>query len=61
MQEIYFRPFSNDGTCDGCALETWNKKVVDGAKVLGKDWWCVPNYAQVSSLPLLILHTVDLR
>jgi hypothetical protein len=60
MQEVYFRPLSNDGTCDGTALEKWNTKVVEGAKLLGKDWWCAPHYAQVILLPLPISHTLEL-
>ncbi|KAE9371715.1 S-adenosyl-L-methionine-dependent methyltransferase [Stipitochalara longipes BDJ] len=44
MQEIYFRPHSNDSTISGTALEAWNAKVVEGAKILGKDWWCTPRY-----------------
>lgn len=50
MQEVYFRPLSNDGTVTGTTLEKWNAKVVEGAKVLGKDWWCAPRYAQVLAL-----------
>jgi hypothetical protein len=44
MQEIYFRPHSQDTSIAGTALESWNTKVIEGAKVLGKDWWCTPNY-----------------
>jgi len=44
MQEIYFRPHSNDSSLAGTALEAWNAKVIEGAKILGKDWWCTPRY-----------------
>lgn len=44
MQEIYFRPHSQDASITGTALESWNAKLVEGAKVLGKDWWCTPKY-----------------
>jgi hypothetical protein len=44
MQEIYFRPHSPDSSTHNTALEAWNAKVIEGAKVLGKDWWCTPNY-----------------
>jgi hypothetical protein len=44
MQEIYFRPHSNDNSTHGTALEAWNTKLVEGAKILGKDWWCAPKY-----------------
>lgn len=44
MQEIYFRPHSNDNSTNGTALEAWNAKVVEGAKILGKDWWSAPKY-----------------
>lgn len=46
MQEVYFRPHSNDGTTTGTALEAWNAKLVEGAKLLGKDWWCTPHYSE---------------
>jgi hypothetical protein len=46
MQEVYFRPHSNDGTSHGTALEAWNAKIIEGAKILGKDWWCTPHYTQ---------------
>lgn len=63
MQEVYFRPLSNDGTVHGTALENWNIKVVEGAKLLGKDWWSVPHYAKVLLLPppslQLILHSTN--
>jgi hypothetical protein len=39
MQEIYFRPHSNDNSTNGTTLEAWNAKVVEGAKILWKDWW----------------------
>lgn len=44
MQEVYFRPHSNDSSIRGTALESWNTKVIEGAKILGKDWWCTSNY-----------------
>jgi hypothetical protein len=44
MQEIYFRPHSKDKSINDTALECWNAKLIEGAKILGKDWWCTPNY-----------------
>lgn len=44
MQEIYFRPHSNDTSLTSTALESWNAKLIEGAKILGKDWWCTPRY-----------------
>ncbi|KAF8861792.1 methyltransferase domain-containing protein [Acephala macrosclerotiorum] len=46
MQEIYFCPHSNDNTSRGTALEAWNAKLIEGAKILGKDWLCTPNYTR---------------
>ncbi|KAH7411286.1 S-adenosyl-L-methionine-dependent methyltransferase [Cadophora sp. MPI-SDFR-AT-0126] len=46
MQDLYFRPHSDDGTLTGTALEKWNAKLKDGGAKMGKDWWCTPNYAR---------------
>lgn len=46
MQDVYFKPTSNDGTVDGTAFARWNETVVEGAKKLGRDWHCVPYYKQ---------------
>lgn len=44
MQDVYFKPCSNDGTVDGTAFARWNEMVVEGAKKLNRDWHCVQNY-----------------
>jgi hypothetical protein len=44
MQEIYFRPQSKDTSINGTALESWNVKLMEAVKILGKDWWCTPKY-----------------
>ena len=44
MQEIYFKPHSIDGTHEGTALQSWNNTLIEGAKKIGRDWWCTPNY-----------------
>ncbi len=44
MQEIYFRPQSKDTSIAGTALEAWNVKLMEAAKIIGKDWWCTPKY-----------------
>ncbi|KAH7355244.1 S-adenosyl-L-methionine-dependent methyltransferase [Rhexocercosporidium sp. MPI-PUGE-AT-0058] len=46
MQDLYFRPHSDDGTLTGTALEKWNAKLAAGGAKMGKDWWCTPNYAR---------------
>jgi hypothetical protein len=46
MQEIYFKPHSSDGTHEGTALQSWNNTLIEGAKKIGRDWWCAPNYRQ---------------
>jgi len=46
MQEIYFKPHSIDGTHEGTALQSWNNTLIEGAKKIGYDWWCPPNYRQ---------------
>ncbi|KAE8450362.1 hypothetical protein EG329_006436 [Mollisiaceae sp. DMI_Dod_QoI] len=46
MQEVYFRPHSNDSTIHSTALEKWNAQLIAGAKLFGKDWWCTPHYAR---------------
>ncbi len=46
MQEIFFKPSAFDDSLSGTALEAWNAKLVEGARVLGgKDWHCTPKYA----------------
>jgi hypothetical protein len=44
MQDVYFKPHSNDGTVDGTAFARWNEVVVEGAKKLNRDWHCVQHY-----------------
>jgi len=44
MQDVYFKPHSNDGTLDGTAFERWNEMIVEGAKKLNRDWHCVKHY-----------------
>lgn len=46
MQDIFFKVHSIDGTHEGTALQSWNKTLVEGAKKIGRDWWCTPNYAK---------------
>jgi hypothetical protein len=47
MQEVHFKPHSLDGTVEGTALQTWNEKLVEGARLLGgKDWHCAPHYSE---------------
>ncbi|RDW80812.1 hypothetical protein BP5796_05510 [Coleophoma crateriformis] len=42
MQDIFFQPFAVDDTLKGTALEKWNDTIIEGAKVIGRDW----NYAK---------------
>jgi hypothetical protein len=44
MQDIYFRPHSIDGTHEGSAMQAWNNTLIEGAKKIGRDWWCTLNY-----------------
>ena len=46
MQDIYFKPHSNDGTTDGTSLEKWTDLLIQGAAKTGRDWHCTPHYAQ---------------
>jgi hypothetical protein len=46
MQDVYFKPISNDGTVDGTMLQVWSADLIEGARRLGRDWHCVLNYAQ---------------
>lgn len=46
MQEIYFKPHSNDGTVEGTAMQRWNAQLIEGAKKLGRHWYCTRNYKQ---------------
>ncbi|KAH8821322.1 S-adenosyl-L-methionine-dependent methyltransferase [Xylogone sp. PMI_703] len=45
MQDIYFKPHSVDGSVEGTAMQRWNDKIIEGAKILGRDYHCVPKYA----------------
>ena len=46
MQDVYFKPHSNDGTTDGTHLEKWNNLLIKGAAKIGRDWHCTAKYAQ---------------
>jgi hypothetical protein len=45
MQDVFFKPHSFDGTVEGTALQKWNDKLIEGAKLIGRDWYCTPKYA----------------
>lgn len=47
MQDVFFKPHSHDGTTEGTALASWNEILIRGAKQIGMDWHCVPDYAQM--------------
>lgn len=46
VQDICFKPHSNDGTTDGTSLEKWTDLLIQGAAKTGRDWHCTPHYAQ---------------
>jgi len=46
MQEVLFQPQSADGTVEGTALQKWNTKLLEAARVMGRDWLCTLNYTQ---------------
>lgn len=47
MQDVFFKPHSQDGTTEGTALARWNETLIEGAKKTGRDWHCVPQYARM--------------
>jgi hypothetical protein len=44
MQDVYFKPHSNDETVDDTPFARWNELIVKGAKQLNRDWHCVKHY-----------------
>ena len=46
MQDVYFKPESNDGTVNGTSLQKWNELLIQGAAKSGRDWHCTLNYAR---------------
>jgi hypothetical protein len=46
MQDIYFKPHSNDGTVEGTSIQRWNDLLIQGAAKIGRDWHCTPKYAR---------------
>lgn len=46
MQDMYFKPHSNDGTVDGTVIMKFNKLILEGAAKIGRNWLCTKNYAQ---------------
>jgi hypothetical protein len=46
MQEVYFKLHSVDESLKGTAFERWNNMLVEGAKILGRDWHCTIKYKQ---------------
>jgi hypothetical protein len=45
MQDMYLKPHSADGTVNNTALSRWNEKLIEGAARIGRNWHCVPHYA----------------
>lgn len=45
MQDIYFKPHSNDGTTNGTTIQRFNDLIIEGAAKIGRDWHCTPKYA----------------
>jgi hypothetical protein len=45
MQDIYFKPHSNDGTINGTTAQRFNDLIIEAAAKIGRDWHCTPNYA----------------
>lgn len=46
MQDIYFKPHSNDGTTSGTTIQRFNDLIIEGAAKIGRDWHCTRNYAR---------------
>ncbi|RDW69689.1 hypothetical protein BP6252_08709 [Coleophoma cylindrospora] len=46
MQDILFQPFAVDDTLKGTAMEKWNNTLIEGSKIIGRDWRCARNYAK---------------
>jgi len=45
IQDVYFKPHSDDGTVNGTVLERWNEMLIEAAKSIGRDWHMTPKYA----------------
>lgn len=46
MQDIYFKISSVDGSHEGTAVQKWNDKIIEAARIMGRDYHCVPKYAE---------------
>ena len=46
MQDVYFKPHSNDGSTEGTTGQKFHDLIMKGAAKIGRDWHCTPKYAE---------------